>query len=448
VSEEQPEKGARRRRRRRSRKKKRNGVRAATGVEAAAEAVTARTPDGGDASGPDRSGRDGAGHSVRDPDGTRAPKSQKQPNGGGNHRQPGRYAHTYGAIDLGTNNCRLLVARPTKEGFKVIDAYSRIVRLGEGVGRTGALSDAAMDRAIDALSACADKMAKRHVTRSWSIATQACRLADNGHDFRSAVKDRTGINLDIISPEREARLAVAGCEPLIEPDTDRALVFDIGGGSTELIWLEIEEGRPRIADWISLGLGVVTLAESHNSLEVNPDSYQAMMSHVAYEMKEFVARYGTANGAQSPDNLQVLGTSGTVTTLAGMHLGLRRYDRSRVDGMWMPRAAVHDLSAKLAAMPYEERIKQPCIGEERGDLVVAGCAILEAICQVWPTDQLRVADRGLREGMLLSLMDRADKEVRNNKRRRRGGKNRRRGKSRQGPPKNPEARNSQVDPRS
>ena len=446
MSEEQPAKGGRRRRRRRSRKKSRNGTPAATGVEAAAEAGAVRTPDGGDASGADRPNGGDDGQSVRGSNGSRAPRSQSKANGSAPHRQRGRYAHTYGAIDLGTNNCRLLVARPTKDGFRVIDAYSRIVRLGEGVGRTGELSDAAMDRAIDALSACADKMAKRQVTRSWSIATQACRLAGNGTDFRDAVKDKTGITLDIISPEREARLAVAGCEPLIEPDTDRALVFDIGGGSTELIWLEMDEGRPRIADWISLGLGVVTLAESHNGLEVDPDGYQAMLSHVSSEMAGFVARYGTANGAQSPANLQVLGTSGTVTTLAGMHLGLKRYDRARVDGVWMPRAAVHDLSAKLAAMPYEERIKQPCIGEERGDLVVAGCAILEAICQAWPTDQLRVADRGLREGMLLSLMERADKEARN-KRRRRGGRNRRRTRKRQGPPQSTQTSTAPVDPR-
>lgn len=432
MSEERPEKGARRRRRRRSRKKAGNGARAPAGMNGAPQDAAAPGPDGGAApleTGPVNG--TGEGRTGRESNGSRAPKSNKPPQGGAQRRQRGRFAHTYGAIDLGTNNCRLLVARPTKDGFRVIDAYSRIVRLGEGVGRTGALSDAAMDRAIDALSACADKMAKRQVTRSWSIATQACRLAGNGEDFRKAVKDRTGISLDIISPEREARLAVAGCEPLIEASTDRALVFDIGGGSTELIWLEMDEGKPRIADWISLGLGVVTLAESHNGVDVDAGSYAEMIDHVAREMAGFVDRYGTSNGAQSPAKLQVLGTSGTVTTLAGMHLGLRRYDRARVDGMWMPRSAVHELSASLAGMPYEERIKQPCIGEERGDLVVAGCAILEAICAAWPTDELRVADRGLREGMLLSLMERADKEGRN-KRRRRGGRNRRRGKSRGG----------------
>lgn len=327
----------------------------------------------------------------------------------------------YAALDLGTNNCRLLIARRAPDGFKVVDAYSRIVRLGEGLVGTGALGDAAMARAIDALRICAEKMKRRGVTRARTIATAACRTAANGADFIARVKKETGLSLEIVSTEDEARLAVAGCAPLLDSECASALVFDIGGGSTELIWVHLEKDdagkcRPLIGDWVSLPCGVVTLAERHGGVDVPGEVYQRMVAEVAERLDPFLARL--KQGETRDGNFHLLGTSGTVTTIAGVHLGLERYDRMRVDGIWISPVDVRRVTRSLLEMDYARRAAHPCVGQERADLVLAGCAIFEAISDAWPADRLRVADRGLREGILMSLME-ADAARRRRRRRRR-----------------------------
>nr|WP_167095975.1 Ppx/GppA phosphatase family protein [Parvibaculum indicum] len=336
----------------------------------------------------------------------------------------------YAALDLGTNNCRLLIARRSADGFKVVDAFSRIVRLGEGVAANGRLSDQAMDRAVEALRICAEKMERRGVGRARAIATAACRAADNGPDFIERVKREAGLSLEIVSTEDEARLALAGCAPLLDRDCEAALVFDIGGGSTELIWVEIDgsagdgaaPARPRIADWVSLPHGVVTLAEKYGGEDVSEDIYGEMVEEVAGHLAPFVARMAAwqeeaGHGAMPPFHL--LGTSGTVTTIAGVMLGLKRYDRTVVDGIWLSPSDVHRVTRDLIAMDYDSRAGHPCVGEERADLVLAGCAIFEAIAEAWPSHRLRVADRGLREGILLSMMDADAARARRRRRRRR-----------------------------
>jgi exopolyphosphatase / guanosine-5'-triphosphate,3'-diphosphate pyrophosphatase len=318
-------------------------------------------------------------------------------------REPHR--HTYGAIDLGTNNCRLLIARPNESGFTVIDAFSRIVRLGEGLSRTGELSKDAMDRAVGALSVCADKLRRRNVSLSRSVATEACRRAANGDDFAERVRSETGILLDIIPPAEEARLAVLGCHKLLEPGDGPALIFDIGGGSTELVLIDQDEGTPRIRAWWSAPWGVVSLTESEGKEAVEgPDRV------LAYERMRERARRAFARFAdmlpEKRDGIRLLGTSGTVTTLASVHLALPSYDRRAVDGLHVPIEAMQKISAMIAGMDYAERSALPCIGNERADLVVAGCAILEAIIEIWPAKNLGIADRGIREGILRSLMAR------------------------------------------
>src|SRR5690349_9958081 len=318
-------------------------------------------------------------------------------------REPHR--HTYGAIDLGTNNCRLLIARPTEGGFTVIDAFSRIVRLGEGLSQSRELSGEAMDRAVGALAVCAEKLKRRNVSLSRSVATEACRRAKNGREFADRVRDETGIVLDIIEPAEEARLAVLGCHKLLEPGDGPALIFDIGGGSTELVLVDQEEGTPRIRAWWSAPWGVVSLTESEGKEALEgPDRVKA------YERMRERARRAFANFAtmlpQNRDGIRLLGTSGTVTTLASVHLALPSYDRRAVDGLHVPTEAMQSISAMIASMDYDERSALPCIGNERADLVVAGCAILEAIMEIWPARNLGVADRGIREGILRSLMAR------------------------------------------
>jgi exopolyphosphatase/guanosine-5'-triphosphate,3'-diphosphate pyrophosphatase len=328
----------------------------------------------------------------------------------GNGAGAGRWGHTYAAVDLGTNNCRLLIAKPANGGFRVIDSFSRIVRLGEGVANKGALSREAMERTIEALKVCADKIERRGVTRQRHVATAACRAASNHGEFIEQVRDRTGIDLHVITPEEEARLAVSGCISLFDDGSEFAFVFDIGGGSTELIWVAATPDRAcDIRAWTSLPCGVVTLAEMFGGREVTPDVYRRMVKHVEDMLAPFEAQHRLTERVAC-HQVQMIGTSGTVTTIAGIHLGLKRYDRSRVDGMWIAREHIHEISQRLTGMSYEERMAEPCVGRDRADLVVAGCAIYEAIANMWPCARLRVADRGLREGLLLDLMMDADRD--------------------------------------
>jgi exopolyphosphatase/guanosine-5'-triphosphate,3'-diphosphate pyrophosphatase len=313
--------------------------------------------------------------------------------------------HTYGAIDLGTNNCRLLIARPTEGGFTVVDAFSRIVRLGEGLSRSGKLTQDSMDRAVAALGVCADKLRRRNVSLSRSVATEACRRAVNGRDFVERVRVETGIALDIIPPAEEARLAMLGCHKLLEPGDGPALIFDIGGGSTELVLIDHDGSTPRIRSWWSAPWGVVSLTESEGREAIEGDERLA-----AYErMRERTRRSFDLFAATLPkdrDGIRLLGTSGTVTTLASVHLALPSYDRRAIDGLHVPIEAMQEISGMIAGMTFKERAALPCIGPERADLVVAGCAILEAILDIWPAPKLGIADRGIREGILRSLMAR------------------------------------------
>ena len=318
-------------------------------------------------------------------------------------REPRHFA----ALDLGTNNCRLLIARPQGDGFAVVDAFSRIVRLGEGLAGSGRLSDAAIERTIAALRICADKLKRRNVTLSRAVATEACRRASNGADFIARAYAETGILLDVITAEEEARLAVLGCHALIEPGDDPALVFDIGGGSTELVLVDTHGETPKVLDWHSAPWGVVSLTESaghgppgeDGGAEGRAASYARMRELVAESMAGFAARL--PRGIAVP---RLLGTSGTVTTLASVHLGLSHYDRAQVDGLIVPAREMRRISAELAGMDLRQRAQLPCIGNERADLVVAGCAILETIMDLWPAERLGIADRGIREGILRRLM--------------------------------------------
>jgi exopolyphosphatase / guanosine-5'-triphosphate,3'-diphosphate pyrophosphatase len=313
---------------------------------------------------------------------------------------------TYAALDLGTNNCRLLIARPISEGFRVVDAFSRIVRLGEGLTTTGRLSEGAITRTIEALKVCRNKMRTRGVTRSRLIATEACRSAANGPDFIARVREETGLDLEIVDRETEAHLAAEGCSALADPRADSVVLFDIGGGSSEVVWLQRagrdrQDLRARVRAWTSLPLGVVTLAERHGGIEVTRDLFAAMVAEVARELAPFAAKVVES---QRGGRFHILGTSGTVTTIAGVHLELPRYDRRRVDGIWMSHSQVSTVVDRLLSMDYSARAANPCIGHERADLVLAGCAILEAIREAFPCSRLRIADRGLREGILMQLM--------------------------------------------
>jgi exopolyphosphatase/guanosine-5'-triphosphate,3'-diphosphate pyrophosphatase len=316
----------------------------------------------------------------------------------------------FAALDLGTNNCRLLIAAPRGRKFRVLDAFSRIIRLGEGLSQTGRLSPAAMERAFEALAVCAEKIERRGVTRQRLIATQACRAAANGGEFLDAVRERTGLNFEVITPEEEARLAVRGCAELLDAGAKASLIFDIGGGSTEISWvLPHDKGEPQIAAWASLPIGVVSLSERWDGRQIDAVTYERIVGEVGAAL----AAIGDPAGLKdcfARDEAHLLGTSGTVTSIAGVHLRLPRYRRDLVDGLWLTLEEAREVSERLRAMDFEARSAEPCIGLERADLVVCGCAILEALLRQWPASRIRVADRGLREGILADLADRARRE--------------------------------------
>tara|TARA_R110000751_G_scaffold155100_3_gene260240 strand:- start:917 stop:2041 length:1125 start_codon:yes stop_codon:yes gene_type:complete len=342
-------------------------------------------------------------------------------------KAPARYA----ALDLGTNNCRLLIAEPDPSGFRVIDAFSRNVRLGEGVETHGELSRAAMSRTIDALRICASKIRRHDVSRCRIVATEACRRATNARGFLRRVRRETGLEMEVITPEQEARLALAGCAPLLDEKAESLMVFDIGGGSTELIWLDLagcapaerqdlilalapgrggpdrselrRAARERIVDWISAPVGVATLHDRYSDVESDADRYALMACHFEDHIAGFLPYEDEAAAAKLP-GLQIIGASGTVTTIGALRLGLTKYDRAKVDGMWLERSASSRIARHLIDLGPEGRRLHPGVGPDRAELVIAGAAILQTILRLWPAPRIRVADRGLREGMLYSLM--------------------------------------------
>ena len=355
----------------------------------------------------------------------RRPNAERPPSGAASGSgTSGRDAPLYGALDLGTNNCRLLIARPARDGFRVVDSFSRIVRLGEGLSRTGRLDEAAMDRAYEALALCGERVARKGLEpdRLMAVATQACRQAGNGEAFIERVRAGTGLKLRIIDPVEEARLAVEGCLNLFDPRARAILVVDVGGGSTELSWLKkAGDGRFETVGWISAPIGVVTLAERHpepldGAGDALADWYEAMVA----EMGAAIATASVAPDLRAlfdAGEAHMVGTSGAITSLAGIHLGLRRYQRNLVDGLWMTRADCDAAAEKLKALGHQGRAAESCIGPDRADLVLAGAAIMEAVQRQWPSERVRVADRGLREGLLLRRI-REDQKPRRRRRRR------------------------------
>ncbi len=311
----------------------------------------------------------------------------------------------YAALDLGTNNCRLLVAQPATDGFRVIDSFSRITRLGEGLQASGRLSENAIERTIAALRICAGKVRRHTHLRGRFVATEACRGAVNCSAFVDRAAEITGIELEIISAREEACLAARGCGPLLVADRPYALVFDIGGGSTEVTWLKVGTtgGEGQVIDSLSMPWGVVRMAEGFCGEEVDHETYELMVATVRDLLGHFEKRFGIRRHL-AEGRVQMIGTSGTVTTIAGIHLGLERYQRDKVDGRWMQFAEIQSVVARLSRMNMRQRSDHGCIGPDRADLVLPGCAIMDAILREWPVGQLRVADRGLREGILFNLI--------------------------------------------
>ena len=322
-------------------------------------------------------------------------KSLKNP-----HKSQSR--ETYAAIDLGTNNCRLLIVEPQGNSFKVIDSFSRIVRLGEGLESSNKLSADAMHRTIEALRVCATKIRRHRVRWMRCVATEACRRAENGQAFINQIEKSTRLRFEIIDGKDEAELAAIGCGALFDRQLPHAIVFDIGGGSTEITCLSLKKGRYELQDMISLPLGVVRLSEKYDGKNMSQEIYTQIRDEAEKTIRAFAEKQ--TFHADNLNDIQLIGTSGTVTTLAAIHKGLKKYNRNIVDGAVMKRGEVVAVIQSLMNMSHEERQNNNCIGKERADLVLSGCAVLEAIIRAWPLENVKIADRGIREGILLRLI--------------------------------------------
>jgi len=311
----------------------------------------------------------------------------------------------YAALDLGTNNCRLLMGARSGAGFRVLDSFSRIVRLGEGLHETGRLSPLAMDRAVDALHACANRLARRDVRSVRAIATEACRRAANAPDFLARVMRETGLALEIISSREEAELALESCTALLAADSRRFLLFDIGGGSTELVWVRTsgDPSGPAMIGYTSLRTGVVSLSDRFGDTKFTATGFDGMVAEVRQQLAAFEDVHRIAQEIRH-GGVRLLGTSGTVTTLAGVILALARYQRPLIDGAVLSLQGARDAVRTLRSIGRDGLIAHPCVGPDRVDFVLPGCAIFTAIAETWPAPTVTVADRGLREGMLLRLM--------------------------------------------
>lgn len=359
-----------------------------------------------------------------------AQEKSKQARTGGPRPPAQASGELYAALDLGTNSCRMLIAAPNGAQFRIVDAFAKSVRLGADLERTGNLSRPSIERTIRALQVCASKLRKLEVQNSRLVATEACRRALNGKSFLAQVKKRTGLQLELIRPEEEARLAVISCSPLVAPESEHVMVFDIGGGSTELVWIDLTDvdpaervdavmkldirnrasnthrpGQARIIDFISVPLGVATLHERFDDVDDESARFALMSWYFEEHLSKFTP-YIDLDVLEGVNGFQMIGTSGTVTTVASAHLGLRRYDRRKVDGLTLTERQIENVIARLMTLGPDGRRNDPSIGKDRAELIVSGAAILQTLLRIWPTDRLGVADRGLREGMLLSMMSR------------------------------------------
>lgn len=331
----------------------------------------------------------------------------------------------YAALDLGTNSCRMLIAQPKGDQFRVIDSFSKSVQLGAGLESSGRLSRASMNRTISAIRVCQQKLRRHKVKRMRLVATEACRRAGNGAVFMRQIKRETGLQLEIIAAQEEARLAMISCAPLVSPRAEQVLVVDIGGGSTELVWIDIGQvapekraqaimgvkqgfagadetaGAAKIIDWISVPLGVATLRDQFIDVEDDAGRFALMSLSFEEQLEAFVPY----DAVHDMDGFQMIGTSGTITTVAASHLGLKRYDRTKVDGLRMTSDQIHRVIEGYLRLGPDGRRDDPRIGKDRQALIMSGAAILQALIRTWPTNRLSVADRGLREGLLYAQMN-------------------------------------------
>jgi len=301
------------------------------------------------------------------------------------------------AIDLGTNTVRLLVTEADRTAaWRVIDQDQRVTRLGEGLRTSGTLGDQAMARTTTAVVEYVERAARAGATDVLVCATSAVRDADNGAAFVQMLERRTGRPVRVVSGDEEARLTLRGVLYGLPPIAGPLIVFDIGGGSTEFILAE--GGALSLA--VSLRLGVVSLAERFPfPATVDRDRYAELTNEVRAHLAT-----GLPPAVRQRRADLLVGTAGTVTTLAALDLGLRAYDSRRVQGHRLSRRAIEALGERLGALSMAERAALPCLEPGRADLIIPGLAIVEATLECVGVETLIVSDYGFREGIIVEAL--------------------------------------------
>ncbi len=307
-------------------------------------------------------------------------------------------------IDIGTNTLRLLIVEFSAEGkYRTVDSDRHITRLGEGLSSSGRLKNEAMGRALSVLKGYAGKCSGNRVDSIYAVATSAVREATNGSDFVRTVKDETGLDVNVISGEEEARLTMLGVSSALEISEHDALLMDIGGGSTEFILVSKGEIEFRK----STEMGVVRFTEQY--IKSDPPEMKEM-DLVEKAIEGSLLNEGCfvslRNSGRIPTGVEFIGTAGTVTTLAAMDQRMRIYDSEKINGYRIKRNGIKDILSMLTEMTNKERMDLPGIEEGREDIIVAGALAAYKVMEWFGFDEMTVSDAGLREGLVADLYHR------------------------------------------
>lgn len=305
----------------------------------------------------------------------------------------------FASIDLGTNTVRLLVVTGNSKGFTTLHSNQLITRLGEGLSHSGILKDIAMERTIKAVLDFKREASKYSPFAIWVAATSAVREAKNRNEFIEKIREVTGLELEVIPWEEEARRTLLGVFSGLDGNIKKAIVFDIGGGSTEYI-LTVDK---RLVKSVGTALGVVHLSEKYIRKDPVDDGELIILESVITNKIRNV-KSQLHDVLCTMHDVRLIGTAGTVTTIAALDLNLHPYDPAKVNGYVLNIENVKEILKKLKNMTLEERRNIPALESGREDLIIPGAVIVIKTMEIFGFNEMIVSDYGLREGIILAKM--------------------------------------------
>lgn len=307
----------------------------------------------------------------------------------------------FAAIDLGSRNCRTIVGCQSKAGaFEYIETYSKSVSLADGVAASKKLSRKSMDRTIEALAFCSKVLSRYAGLTYLAVATDAMRRAENASVFIKRVKRELGLIISIITPQEEAYYAALGCIEVLSLETEIFVVFDIGGGSSEIALCRQKSDKDiELIDSLSIPYGVINLLESKDHLTFS--GYSNLVQKISDLSRDFLNQYATT--LDFVNNFQCIGTSGTTTTVAALNMNLRFYDREKINDSILQFSEILKTVHYVQSLSEDERKLHPYISQSNEDLVLGGLTILEGIVRGLPASTITVTDRGVRDGVVYAL---------------------------------------------